>query len=272
MKLKLIAAAVALLASGSSFAFISGPDDGVANGIEAVPSEMFMTVWQASGTGTGTVNRSFTYDMGVSVADMKANKGTDLFINKVISGSSDWTNFLAAGASTSFQYNVSGGERADVAKNYLLQTYAASTVTTKTNLQLSNGLDAIQQYVGANNATGTHAAGPDGVSFNTSGDAYFMTNNSVTWIGSTGANSVAVGTAAMFGEMYQNGANPGTNATNSIYAGKMLLSQSGSTYSLQYQVPAGVVPVTPVPEASTYAMLLGGLGAIGFMARRRKPV
>jgi hypothetical protein len=28
--------------------------------------------------------------------------------------------------------------------------------------------------------------------------------------------------------------------------------------------------VTPVPEASTIAMMLGGLGLVGFMARRRK--
>ena len=69
----------------------------------------------------------------------------------------------------------------------------------------------------------------------------------------------------MFGEMKQSDFFPGNNTTNTIYAGKMLFSQAGGTYSLQYQV-------TPVPEASTYSMLLGGLGAIGFMARRRKPV
>ncbi|WP_374049964.1 FxDxF family PEP-CTERM protein [Nitrosomonas sp. sh817] len=30
--------------------------------------------------------------------------------------------------------------------------------------------------------------------------------------------------------------------------------------------------VTPVPEPETYAMLLAGLGLVGFMARRRKAV
>jgi hypothetical protein len=28
--------------------------------------------------------------------------------------------------------------------------------------------------------------------------------------------------------------------------------------------------VTPVPEPETYALLLAGLGVVGFMARRRK--
>jgi len=271
MKLKLIAAAVALLASGSSFAAISGPNDGV-NGFDSVPTEMFLSVWQQSGTGAGTVNRSFTFDTGVSVADMQANKGVNLFINQVISGSPDWANFLAAGTSTSFQYNVSGGDKIDVARNVLLQTYAASTIAVKNNGVLNDALDSMQLYVGANNATGTHgtAASGNGVSFNTAGDEYFMANGSNNWHGNTGVNSVAVGTAAMFGEMKQSDFFPGNNTTNTIYAGKMLLSQAGGTYSLQYLVPEA--PVAAVPEASTYAMLLGGLGAIGFMARRRKSV
>ena len=32
----------------------------------------------------------------------------------------------------------------------------------------------------------------------------------------------------------------------------------------------GVVEIAPVPEPETYAMLIGGLGLLGFMARRRK--
>ena len=31
-----------------------------------------------------------------------------------------------------------------------------------------------------------------------------------------------------------------------------------------------VMTVTPIPEPSTYALMLAGLGAVGFMARRRR--
>ena len=35
---------------------------------------------------------------------------------------------------------------------------------------------------------------------------------------------------------------------------------------------ADCVPTTPIPEPSTYALMLAGLGVVGWMARRRRPV
>ena len=264
MKLKFIAAAVALVASGSSFAFITGPNDGV--DAFGTPAELFLTVWQQSGT-TGAVNRSFTFDTGVTLVGMQANQHTNLFINQTISGSSEFAAFLAAGSSTAFSYNVSAGDRTDSPLNVLLQTYAGTSVVPKTNLNLANALDAMQGYVGANNATGTHASGAaNGWSFNTSNDEYFMSNASNTWLGSTGVNSVAVGTSAMFGEMLQNGDAGGNLTSNTVYAGKMLLAADASNnYVLQYQVQA-------VPEPTGIALALAGFGLVGGIARRRKSV
>ena len=42
-------------------------------------------------------------------------------------------------------------------------------------------------------------------------------------------------------------------------------SSTGGAYSI-----ASAIVATPVPEPETYAMLLAGLGALGFLARRRQ--
>jgi len=252
MKLKLIAAAVALVASGSSFAFISGPQDGGA--------EMFLTVWQQSGTGTGSANRSFTFDLGVTLVDMVANQNTNLFINTVTSGSAEWTSFLAGGTGGTLQYSVVAGDMTDAVNPILVSTFAANTIAPKSGLDVYNAMDQIQQYTGSNNATGTHGSVANGVSFNTSGFEYYMTAASNTWNGSTGNNSNAIGTAMIFGEMV---APDLAHAVTKVYAGKMLFAQQGSDYVLQYQVQA-------VPEPTGIALALAGFGIVGFVARRRK--
>ena len=261
MKLKLIAAAVALVASAPSFAFLHGPDDGGA--------EMFLSVWQQAGTGTGTTSRSFTLDLGVTLIDMVAHQNTNLFINTVTSGSAEWTSFLAAGTGT-LQYSVVAADQTDAADPILLSTFAASTIASKTRQDMFDAQAQIAQYVGANNATGTHTTLANGASFNTSGFEYYMTAASNTWNGTTGNNSAAIGTSMIFGQMQGTSAQ---NAVSQIYGGldangkfvasSMKLFQQGNVYVLQYSVQA-------VPEPTGIALALAGFGIVGFVARRRK--
>jgi hypothetical protein len=60
----------------------------------------------------------------------------------------------------------------------------------------------------------------------------------------------------------------------------LVLSTGSYFYKVEGNVAqgafAGLYTITstlaPVPEPETYAMLLAGLGAVGFMARRRKSI
>ncbi len=49
-----------------------------------------------------------------------------------------------------------------------------------------------------------------------------------------------------------------------------VFGQANNPAAAGYALSMSTSAVSPVPEASTLAMLLGGLGLVGFMARRRK--
>jgi hypothetical protein len=56
-------------------------------------------------------------------------------------------------------------------------------------------------------------------------------------------------------------------------AGSYYLNVAGISNGSQGGIYNGAISVSaPVPEPETYAMLLAGLGAVGFLARRRKNV
>ena len=71
--------------------------------------------------------------------------------------------------------------------------------------------------------------------------ATFAGNNITNWVGTLGAGQYHIDISGMFGP----------NATGG-----------------QYSVALNAVPAVPEPE--TYALMLAGLGAVGFMARRRR--
>lgn len=265
MKLKYIAAAAAsMIAAAPAFADIGGP---------TLPgAEVFLTVWSQTGTSGGTANVSYTFDTGVTLLAMMANKGTNLFINEVVSGNSAWDTLLSTSGGNGLQFAVTAaaqGQQGDVAKDTMLSTFAGNPYARGVNnTLLSLNLTAVDVFLGAVNGTGTHGGVGDtsvnGYSVNTAGDAYFMTNESNTWSRNASNNSVAVGTNAVFGSIVGNGAAAGNlvNINTATY-GTFGVVQSGSSYSLQYQVAA-------VPEPTGYALALAGFGVIGFVGRRRR--
>lgn len=77
-----------------------------------------------------------------------------------------------------------------------------------------------------------------------------------SWVSSINVGNTTVSTAIL---------NPITLAagTYTLQVSGSVLGTSGGSYS-------GVLNLAPVPEPESYAMLLGGLGLLGLMVRRRK--
>ena len=57
---------------------------------------------------------------------------------------------------------------------------------------------------------------------------------------------------------------------DALAVGNYYLQVSGTVVSNQEASYSGQLALNPVPEPETYGMMLGGLGVLGFLARRRK--
>jgi hypothetical protein len=68
-----------------------------------------------------------------------------------------------------------------------------------------------------------------------------------------------------FGSYTVSGLSTGVLYAVNVYGGGSMPSGSAGRYDLTLSIPTA-----PVPEPETYAMLMAGLGMLGFVARRRK--
>ncbi|MDP1923827.1 MAG: PEP-CTERM sorting domain-containing protein [Thiobacillus sp.] len=290
MKLKLIALA-AMLAAGSAQAKIADSND---NG-NTSSGDMFASLVSVSN------NASYTVDLGLRLDQFTAasalvnadgvklvwdlDGGTFSDLSSVSTGlgaqmqmlnyGSVYSTFATAAVvgATDLKFDVRAMDGlptsfASAGANRYLSTSAAASITA-TNGQVF-AMDIADAYPTAANADVTNST--HGAALNTAGanmfdagdasNVYFQ-NGGDNWTGATSFTSTgSTSNKLSFYALTNSSTTAASQATVVKYAG--VWSFDAATAQLSYATAAAV------PEAETYAMMLAGLGLVGFMVSRRR--
>ncbi len=294
-KLNALVAALALVASAGANAAISGTTT-AANG-----TSVLFVAYDASSTST------FVADLGVDMGAFLMAQGTDIFASGALAyagspvsanwnlsantstvatgnWSTQWTEFTTL-AGNDYKWGViavdatgptAGASATNNVRNQsLFSTANAATTnasfTALTTSGVSNVKANFDSFLAYTGNLGNHGTVDNGASVNSTNNVNGDLNRTLK--GNFGQSSVGWNYLANVGETQsvvlamQSGSKVyvlgETNSLDTLHdvADRASFTFDGTT--LSYQVSA-------VPEASTYAMLLAGLGAVGFIARRRK--
>jgi hypothetical protein len=247
--------------------------------------------WYSGATPTSGDAISGLFDLGFRMNDMIALNGqTDISKSWDLTGGAygtSWNqvlNFVSShgGSTSQIYYNVIA---LDTVGARYLTTANVDAYPGLTNGNLK-GFQGMQLYVDANNSRGTHATDANGASTATPTDAlntFFGAINGFTpgdtWLQKTNADSTQpLGTAQNFWLLNTSSSSTLAQATKTPFG--VDLDQSGkitgdehSKFNLNANGALTFTsPVSAVPEADTWAMLLAGLGMIGMMVRRRASI
>ena len=271
-KAKYLSAVVALMVSGPAFAAFNG--DQSAGGSSSL---LFNAYESVSGY-------SFTLDTGSRRDDFSASAPSFASLNFNLAGDANWNAFLSGvGAShlSDIRWAVSAGDTSVVdgdLRSYLTTASNGVDIGTNgngtTNAQLNQWSVNYNAFINASN-------GGDGTVFGFAGQpstfhlkegptdyaSYEITIGS-NWSGKSKFDTIgALGETLNFYEanitLSSNGSVSNLAKITTDLLGTATLTNDG----LLTIVPLS--PVSPVPEADTWAMLLAGLGLLGMIVRRR---
>lgn len=298
MKLKLAALATLMAVSAPSFAAMDGATSG--NGSLILN---FITPG-----ATGTSGMSALFDLGINMDTMLSMNGvagfnrtwnltTGMMTGSGIAGSQAvgtygtvWSDLLAFGAdNTGIEYSVIALDNTN-ANSAGGSRYLSTGDTAFANIPNAslNNFAVMQKYIDANNGVGTVSGLPRGTHSAANGastatptddkDSYFRAINGFgrgdNWLSFTGEDTTKkLATEQNFWFLQTSSTVNTARANSSVFGAD--LDGNGSIGAGEYglwSVDLGqgtVTFATPVPEATTWAMLLAGLGMVGVMARRR---
>lgn len=275
LKSKLIAAAIALVAASGANATLNNFQSG--NG-----SLAFIALDSTGSPISMMMDLDYNVDSFLSNAALTSNAGSTiewnfntntLKVNNVVQGAAqtNWSGamntFAASAQSAETKWAVIAGDSLStgVPGDVRYFTTAApgtllTTLQSQTKANLSN-FSAVDSLFNNNNLLQTASNG----STATTGSAYVGSTDQFGTAGKWENKFVGVAWAneGQTTDFWMYDTNNGTSAT------KALLTSYAGDFSYAAGVLTYEVPAAPVPEPETYALMLAGLGMLGFMARRR---
>jgi len=255
LKLKLVFAAMAFVATAPAFAAI-------ADGSQGMNGELFMSVWDP------VAQTSYVNDLGVTMSNFLAKANTTGYSLSYAGSNMLTSNFNLAG-NTNLVYNVAALDSVPTTAPYVGQTYLSTTnasatiVASMTNSKV-NALQNVNGYLTTINGSDLNfATNKEGVyTAAASGAAYFGSGFQTNWKSySTFNSTAAVGTAQNMWELTPSSNAGLSKATTTKLAGQWLLNKAGA---LTYTAPPAAVPL----PAAVWLLGSGLIGMVG-VARRK---
>ncbi len=224
----------------------------------ALTSELSGPVVWDFGANTTTASVSGTTSWSSAYELFKATQSGGDFVWAVVAGDQ------ATGTTVS-PSNVIAGRGLLATGNATQAEMLAASTSGPTGTALGN----FSNFLAASNNFGTHLAADNGANTATPSDGFawmndLMKNNfngSLTW-----SYFLMNGESSTFQWQQQLVANPVVNQFGNPTS---VDSLSAAPVTFTFDIATNQLILAPVPEPGTYAMLLAGLGAVGFMARRR---
>lgn len=253
-KMKALVAAVALTASMSASAAMT-------NNISGDSSLILSLV-------DNTNDISMTVDLGYSNGSFDRNSN----LSWDISGgdyAEAWTTFWNTATAATTQWAVVSGDK--LAPNSVFTTMSTVAAAIPSYSQLTTALGNFDIYINANNLIGNHQAVANGASVSTGGLAFAESssayNTNGTYNGILGDTTGTLDSDLNVWTFTGAAASGLTKTVRAQYA-------TGEGFNPYFNLSSNgaltyTAAVAAVPEADTWAMLLAGLGLMGFIARRR---
>lgn len=268
-KMKAVVAAIALTASMSASADLTQSAFQAGSTSKIGDSSLILTLIDNSNSISATFDLGYSYSSfaeSLVTAPAGPNLVWDLAGNANYAAA--WSSFTSTANLAGSHWAVFAGDNngTGAGAKGMIVTYTSLPAQTVLTTELSTQLAGMDVYIADNASLGNHAsvaAGGNTTVLGTEWAGQSGAYNANGMVGNKGPVTWGSFDQSLGVVKFTSAASVGARVASDVYANQFGASQFklGSNGQLVF--------TAPVPEADTWAMLLAGLGLMGFIARRR---